>query len=134
MGSDVGLMIIGSVDFGTVVDALHPAQQQLAREINPKVFCRFTRIWAFPSPSVWTAPGVKGGRKRKANCLSNRRPQCWTECWRCASIWTIATNETGPFVLYRDLIGWGVWRPPRRLGQRTSEERSASESRGVGPC
>jgi len=37
-GSDIDLMIIGPVDFGTVVDALHPAQQQLAREINPKVF------------------------------------------------------------------------------------------------
>lgn len=37
-GSDVDLMIIGSVDFGVVVDALHPAQQQLSRDINPKVF------------------------------------------------------------------------------------------------
>ena len=37
-GSDVDILIIGSVDFGAVVDALHPAQQQLAREINPKVF------------------------------------------------------------------------------------------------
>jgi predicted nucleotidyltransferase len=37
-GSDVDLMIIGSVDFGLVVDALHLAQQQLSRDINPKVF------------------------------------------------------------------------------------------------
>jgi predicted nucleotidyltransferase len=37
-GSDVDMLIIGSVDFGAVVDALHPAQQQLTREINPKVF------------------------------------------------------------------------------------------------
>ena len=37
-GSDVDLMIIGSVDFGVVVDALHLAQQQLSRDINPKVF------------------------------------------------------------------------------------------------
>jgi predicted nucleotidyltransferase len=37
-GSDVDLMIIGSVDFGVVVDALHRAQQQLSRDINPKVF------------------------------------------------------------------------------------------------
>jgi predicted nucleotidyltransferase len=37
-GSDVDVMVIGSVDFGTVVEALYPAQQQLAREINPKVF------------------------------------------------------------------------------------------------
>jgi len=37
-GSDVDMLIVGAVDFGTVVDALHPAQQQLAREINPKVY------------------------------------------------------------------------------------------------
>jgi predicted nucleotidyltransferase len=37
-GSDVDLLIIGGADFGSVVDALHPAQQQLGREINPKVF------------------------------------------------------------------------------------------------
>jgi predicted nucleotidyltransferase len=38
LGSDIDLLIIGSVDFGAVIDAMHPAQQQLAREINPKVF------------------------------------------------------------------------------------------------
>jgi len=37
-GSDVDVLIVGSVDFGAVIDALHPVQQQLAREINPKVF------------------------------------------------------------------------------------------------
>jgi len=37
-GSDVDLLIIGEVDFGSVVDTLHPVQQQLSREINPKVF------------------------------------------------------------------------------------------------
>lgn len=37
-GSDVDLMVIGSVDFGSLVDALHTTQQQLGREINPKVF------------------------------------------------------------------------------------------------
>ena len=37
-GSDVDLMIIGFMDFGVVVDALHLAQQQLSRDINPKVF------------------------------------------------------------------------------------------------
>lgn len=42
-GSDIDVMIIGPVDFGSVVDALHPAQQQLARDINPKVFS--TREW-----------------------------------------------------------------------------------------
>jgi len=37
-GSDVDLLIIGTVGFGTVVDVLQPAEQQLSREINPKVF------------------------------------------------------------------------------------------------
>jgi predicted nucleotidyltransferase len=37
-GSDIDLIVIGSVDFGAIVEALYPAQQQLAREINPKVF------------------------------------------------------------------------------------------------
>jgi predicted nucleotidyltransferase len=37
-GSDVDMLIIGAVDFGAVVEALYPAQQQLAREINPKVY------------------------------------------------------------------------------------------------
>ena len=36
--SDVDLLVVGSVDFGEVVEALYPAQQQLGREINPKVF------------------------------------------------------------------------------------------------
>jgi predicted nucleotidyltransferase len=37
-GSDVDVLIIGSIDCGTVVDALHTAQQRLARDINPKAF------------------------------------------------------------------------------------------------
>jgi predicted nucleotidyltransferase len=37
-GSDVDLMVIGSGDFGSVVEALYPAQAMLAREINPKIF------------------------------------------------------------------------------------------------
>jgi len=37
-GSDIDVLVIGSVDFGAVIEALYPAQQQLAREINPKVF------------------------------------------------------------------------------------------------
>ena len=43
VGSDIDVLIVGKVDFGPVVDALHPAQQQLGREINPKVFSR--REW-----------------------------------------------------------------------------------------
>lgn len=37
-GSDIDVLLIGSIDFGTVADTLYPVQQQLAREINPKVF------------------------------------------------------------------------------------------------
>jgi predicted nucleotidyltransferase len=37
-GSDVDLLIVGALDFGSVVDVLQPAQQQLSREVNPKIF------------------------------------------------------------------------------------------------
>jgi predicted nucleotidyltransferase len=37
-GSDVDLLIVGAISFGAVVETLHPVQQQLSREINPKVF------------------------------------------------------------------------------------------------
>ena len=37
-GSDVDVMIVGSLDFGSAVDALHPVQQQLGREVNPKIY------------------------------------------------------------------------------------------------
>jgi predicted nucleotidyltransferase len=37
-GSDIDVLIIGAVDFGSVVDVLHPAQQKLGREVNPKVY------------------------------------------------------------------------------------------------
>ena len=36
--SDVDLMIVGSVDFGTVVERLADAQKTLNREINPTVY------------------------------------------------------------------------------------------------
>ena len=42
-GSDVDVLIIGSVDFGAVVEAVHPVQERLSREINPKVFSQ--REW-----------------------------------------------------------------------------------------
>lgn len=42
-GSDVDVLIIGPADYGSVVDALYPAQERLAREINPKVFA--SREW-----------------------------------------------------------------------------------------
>lgn len=36
-GSDVDVLIVGDVGFGQVIEALHPAQVLLGREINPKV-------------------------------------------------------------------------------------------------
>jgi predicted nucleotidyltransferase len=42
-GSDIDVMVIGSVDYGTVVNLLYPAQTALHREINPKVY----------SPAEW---------------------------------------------------------------------------------
>jgi predicted nucleotidyltransferase len=36
--SDIDVLVIGSVDFGTVVNRLFEAQQTLHREINPKVY------------------------------------------------------------------------------------------------
>jgi predicted nucleotidyltransferase len=43
-GSDVDLLIVGATSFGAVVEVLHPVQQQLSREINPKVFT--AREWS----------------------------------------------------------------------------------------
>ena len=37
-GSDVDVLIVGPADFGSIVDALHPAQEQLGREVSAKVF------------------------------------------------------------------------------------------------
>ncbi len=37
-GSDIDLMVIGDADFGKVVQQLHPLQQTLGREINPKLY------------------------------------------------------------------------------------------------
>jgi predicted nucleotidyltransferase len=42
-GSDVDILIVGTLEFTTAVKLLHPAQTTLKREINPKVF----------SPSEW---------------------------------------------------------------------------------
>lgn len=36
--SDIDLLIVGDAGFGEVVKALYPAQQQLRREINPKLY------------------------------------------------------------------------------------------------
>lgn len=36
--SDVDLMVIGSCDFGEVVDAVGKAQEQIGREVNPSVY------------------------------------------------------------------------------------------------
>ncbi len=37
-GSDIDVMLIGDVSFRQVVEALHPTQAALGREVNPKVF------------------------------------------------------------------------------------------------
>ena len=37
-GSDVDIIVIGKIEFGTVVDTFYPLQRQLGRDINPKVF------------------------------------------------------------------------------------------------
>jgi predicted nucleotidyltransferase len=39
-GSDIDLMVIGDADYGAVVQQLHPMQQVLEREINPKLYSR----------------------------------------------------------------------------------------------
>lgn len=39
-GSEVDLMVIGDAEFGEVVQHLHPLQQTLGREINPKLYSR----------------------------------------------------------------------------------------------
>ena len=36
--SDIDLMLIGEVDYSKVVPLIHPLQEQLGREINPKIF------------------------------------------------------------------------------------------------
>lgn len=42
-GSDVDLLVVGSADFGSVIDALHGVEKKLGREVNAKVFSR--REW-----------------------------------------------------------------------------------------
>lgn len=37
-GSDIDLIIVGEVGFAEAVSALHPVQEALGREINPKVY------------------------------------------------------------------------------------------------
>jgi predicted nucleotidyltransferase len=43
VGSDIDLLIVGSADFGEVVDALHGTEKKLGREVNAKVLSR--REW-----------------------------------------------------------------------------------------
>lgn len=42
-GSDIDVLIVGAAELGAVIDALYPAQAQVGREINPKVFS--SREW-----------------------------------------------------------------------------------------
>lgn len=39
-GSDIDLMVIGEAEFAEVVQHLHPLQEVLGREINPKLYSR----------------------------------------------------------------------------------------------
>ena len=41
--SDIDLMVIGDVTFASLVKALHPTQEALGREINPKVYRKSER-------------------------------------------------------------------------------------------
>lgn len=58
-GSDVDLIVIGSVDFGSVTDALYPLQKSLGREVNPKIFS--VREWGaqLKSRSAFTMEVLK---------------------------------------------------------------------------
>ena len=49
-GSDVDVLVVGSVGFGEVVEALYPAQAVLGREINPKVM----------TPAEWAQKRAEG--------------------------------------------------------------------------
>ncbi|MBI3948812.1 MAG: helix-turn-helix domain-containing protein [Armatimonadetes bacterium] len=49
-GSDVDVMVIGEVSFGEVVNALHPSQETLGREVNPNVY----------SPGEWREKATAG--------------------------------------------------------------------------
>lgn len=53
-GSDIDLMVIGEASFAELVQALHPLQDVLGREINPKVYSRaaWTRLVAEQSAFV----------------------------------------------------------------------------------
>jgi predicted nucleotidyltransferase len=61
-GSDVDLLVVGSVDFGSIVDALHGTQRKLGREVNPKVFSR--REWnaKVKSGDAFAAEILKGAK------------------------------------------------------------------------
>ncbi|HZZ93621.1 MAG TPA: MarR family transcriptional regulator [Usitatibacter sp.] len=43
-GSDIDLLVVGSVEFGQVIDSLHGIERKLGREVNPKIFSR--REWS----------------------------------------------------------------------------------------
>ena len=40
LGSDVDILIVGDIDFGSVVDALYPVHQRLGREVNSTVYAK----------------------------------------------------------------------------------------------
>lgn len=52
-GSDIDLLVIGSVDFPTLVSTLHPTQEILGREINPKLYQRDEWMQEAEKPSAF---------------------------------------------------------------------------------
>jgi predicted nucleotidyltransferase len=59
-GSDVDLLIVGTTDFGAMVDSLHGVQKKLGREVNAKLFTR--REWnaRIKSGDAFVAEILKG--------------------------------------------------------------------------
>lgn len=51
--SDIDVAIIGSVEFGAAIAALHPAESVLQREINPVIYARAEWIAQLASQSVF---------------------------------------------------------------------------------
>lgn len=61
-GSDVDLLVIGSVSFGSIVDALYPTQERLGREVNPKVFSQKEWRAKVKERSAFVMEVMKGGK------------------------------------------------------------------------
>lgn len=80
-GSDVDLLVLGSVGFADLVRALHPLHEVLGREVNPVLYgtkefaARVMRKDAFArdilgKPKLW----IKGGDDELAKLVGHRAP------------------------------------------------------------